>query len=156
MNIKIFSFGKLDNSSYGSEIERYFRMMKPWCNLENYTLKSKNISSVDQKEQQLFLEGEMLRKKWPDRSFICSMAEEGKLMTTLEFATWLEKTSHTHGSVSFNFGSAYGLSESVKKDSDMLLSLSPMTMPFKLSRLVFAEQLYRALALMNHHPYHKD
>lgn len=156
MNIKILSFGKIDKSSYGDDIERYLKMAKPWSSVESVVLKSRNVSSEEQKERVLEAEGEMLRKKWPNRSFVCSLAEEGKLMTTLEFAEWLEKISKEYTSIVFNFGSAYGLHSTVKDDSDMLLSLSPMTMPFKLSRLVFVEQLYRALAVMNRHPYHKD
>jgi 23S rRNA (pseudouridine1915-N3)-methyltransferase len=56
--------------------------------------------------------------------------------------------------VAFVVGGAYGLSEQVRERADLLLSLSPMTFPHQLVRVLFAEQLYRALAILKGSPYH--
>ena len=156
MGIKIISFGKIDKSSYGDDINRYLKMMKPWCKVESNTLKGKTIANASQKESLLQQEAMQLQKGVTSSTVVCSLAEEGKTMTTLEFSNWITEQLETRGSIQFNFGSAYGLDENLKSESNLLLSLSPMTMPYKLARLVFFEQLYRALSLANNHPYHKE
>ena len=156
MAIKVFSFGKIDKKSYGDDIDRYIKMMQPWSKTEMVTLKGKTIGSSAQKDALLAQEAQQLLKGIRPSTTICSLAEEGTTMTTEAFAQWLGVQLSTQGDIRFLIGSAYGLDEELKKNSDLLLSLLPMTMPYKLARLVFVEQLYRALSVLQNHPYHKE
>ena len=156
MPIKVVSFGKIDKGSFEPEISRYLKMMRSWGKVDSITLKGKTIQNASLKESLLKQEALQLGKSTTSSTIICSLSEEGKMMTTEQFSQWLATSLQRSGSVQFNIGSAYGLCEDLKEQSDVLLSLSPMTMPYKLARLVFFEQLYRALSLANNHPYHKE
>jgi 23S rRNA (pseudouridine1915-N3)-methyltransferase len=74
----------------------------------------------------------------------------------LKFAKWLERLTidQPHG-VTFIMGGDVGLDESLRDRADMLLSLSAMTLPHQLARVVLLEQIYRACTLMRNIPYHK-
>lgn len=100
-------------------------------------------------------EGEkILSTLLPGEVFV-ALDERGKSMTSVEFATQLGKwRDGGRQRVAFVVGGAYGLSEQVRERADLLLSLSPMTFPHQLVRVLFAEQLYRALAILKGSPYH--
>lgn len=82
--------------------------------------------------------------------------ERGQLCTTAElarrFTGWQMEGRH----VAFIIGGPDGLSETIKRDADFLWSLTPLTLPHALVRVVLAEQLYRAHSILKHHPYHRD
>ncbi|HAJ79150.1 MAG TPA: hypothetical protein DCO75_05205, partial [Fibrobacteres bacterium] len=82
-------------------------------------------------------------------------SEEGKLMESLRFATWIESFLTSHRSPVFNIGGAFGLSSNIKKECKEIISLSPLTLPHKLCMLVLIEQIYRAFTILHNHPYHK-
>ncbi len=77
-------------------------------------------------------------------------------MDSLIFAKWLERltTDQPHG-VTFVLGGDVGFDDSVRRRADSLLSLSAMTLPHQIARLVLLEQIYRACTLMRNIPYHK-
>ena len=82
--------------------------------------------------------------------------ERGRSMDSLKFAKWLERITidQPHG-VTFVVGGDVGLDESVRDKADMILSLSAMTLPHQMARVVLLEQIYRACTLMRNIPYHK-
>ncbi len=151
MNIKLLSFGKKGKVDFQDDLLRYKKMLSPWATLDFEYLKitmSGNGASVLEKEASL------LKKKWPSGTLVISMAEEGKMLTSHELSAWFQK-HESASNVVVNIGSAYGLAPSIKDESDLLLSLSPLTMPYKLCRLILTEQLYRAFTIAKGHPYHK-
>ncbi len=77
-------------------------------------------------------------------------------MDSLKFAKWLERLTidQPHG-VTFVVGGDVGLSDALRQRADLLLSLSAMTLPHQLARVVLLEQIYRACTLMRNVPYHK-
>jgi len=83
--------------------------------------------------------------------------ERGKEFRTAEFAGWLEKLSMIPGKrIVFVTGGPWGFSEEVIGLADFRLSLSKMTFPHQLVRLLFLEQLYRAFTIINREPYHHE
>lgn len=82
--------------------------------------------------------------------------ERGRSMDSLKFAKWLERITidQPHG-VTFVVGGDVGLDDSVRDKADLILSLSAMTLPHQLARVVLLEQIYRACTLMRNIPYHK-
>lgn len=77
--------------------------------------------------------------------------ERGRQMTSVEFSSELQK-----GSVTIIIGGAYGVNDELRRRANIMLSLSKMVMPHQIVRLVLIEQIYRAQAIANHHPYHHE
>ncbi len=155
IKIKVISFGRSKKDTYSAEVERFTKMCRSWAKVEFVTLKSVDAGN-ESVEAALRKESLLLEKQWSSNATIVSLGEEGKMMTSAQFASFISSVENSGKELVFNIGSAYGLSQDVKKKSDTLLSLSPMTFPYKLCRLIFAEQIYRALAICNNHPYHKE
>jgi 23S rRNA (pseudouridine1915-N3)-methyltransferase len=90
------------------------------------------------------------------RGFTVVLDERGRSMDSLKFAKWLERLTmeQPHG-VTFVLGGDVGLDDSVRERADLLLSLSAMTLPHQLARVVLLEQIYRACTLIRNIPYHK-
>jgi len=92
----------------------------------------------------------------PPRGFTVILDERGQAMDSLKFAQWLERLTidQPHG-VNFVMGGDAGLDDAVKQRAQKLLSLSAMTLPHQLARVLLLEQIYRACTLMRHIPYHR-
>jgi 23S rRNA (pseudouridine1915-N3)-methyltransferase len=91
----------------------------------------------------------------PGGSVTIALDERGKLLTTLQFSKHLETWMRQGRGVCFVIGGADGLDEAFKGSADLVLALSPLTLPHALVRVVLAEQLYRAASLIRNHPYHR-
>ena len=91
----------------------------------------------------------------PVDCFTVALDERGKPVTTVELARLLQDWMRTGRDVAFLIGGADGLDQRVKQDAALTLSLSSMTLPHQLVRVLLAEQLYRALSLLRNHPYHR-
>jgi len=85
-----------------------------------------------------------------------ALDERGKTMTTRDLAGRIEGWQMEGRDVAFVIGGADGLADSVKRDADVMWSLSALTLPHGLVRVVLAEQLYRAYSLLRNHPYHRE
>jgi len=92
----------------------------------------------------------------PDRGTVVVLDERGQTFDSLKFARWLERLTidSPHG-IHFVVGGDVGLDETIKRRADVLLSLSPMTLPHQIARVVLLEQIYRASTLMRNIRYHK-
>ncbi|MFZ2492558.1 MAG: 23S rRNA (pseudouridine(1915)-N(3))-methyltransferase RlmH [Thermoanaerobaculia bacterium] len=92
----------------------------------------------------------------PDRGYTIVLDERGQSFDSVKFARRLERLTidSPHG-INFVLGGDVGLDPSVKRRADMLLSLSAMTLPHQIARVVLVEQIYRACTLMRNIPYHK-
>jgi 23S rRNA (pseudouridine1915-N3)-methyltransferase len=90
------------------------------------------------------------------RDFLVALDERGKSVTTLQLAEKFTSWLGGGRDVSLTIGGADGLHESVKQRADWMWSLSPLTLPHGMVRLLLAEQLYRAWTVINNHPYHRE
>jgi 23S rRNA (pseudouridine1915-N3)-methyltransferase len=92
----------------------------------------------------------------PDRGHTVVLDERGRTFDSLKFAKWIERLTidQPHG-VNFVVGGDPGFDDSVRARADTLLSLSPMTLPHQLARVILMEQIYRACTLMRNIAYHK-
>ena len=102
-------------------------------------------------------EGKEILKNIDASDRLILLDENGKNFTSREFAGFVEKqmVSGTRRLV-FVIGGAWGFSDDVYGRANYKISLSPMTFSHQIVRLIFAEQLYRALTILNHEPYHHD
>ena len=81
--------------------------------------------------------------------------ERGKSLTSSEFAEWMQKQREAARDVAFIIGGAFGVNDDLRRRAKQLLALAPWTLPHEMSRLVLAEQLYRAGTIRKGEPYHK-
>jgi 23S rRNA (pseudouridine1915-N3)-methyltransferase len=114
---------------------------------------TKNLSFEQVKEK----EGESVLKSLQSGDYIVLLDERGKEFSSLQFAEYLEKKMHTVPKrLVFVIGGPYGFSRKVYEIAQEKISLSKMTFSHQLIRLIFVEQLYRAMTILNNEPYHHE
>jgi 23S rRNA (pseudouridine1915-N3)-methyltransferase len=101
-------------------------------------------------------EGERVLAAIPAGSYKVALDERGVRLDTMELARRIAAWRTAGRDIAFVIGGADGLSENVKKCADLAWSLSPLTLPHGLARVVLAEQLYRAVSILHNHPYHRE
>ena len=106
--------------------------------------------------QNKYKEAQLLLAATPKRSVCIALDESGKQYATRDFAQALQNWQLDGEDVTFYIGGADGLDETLLKRCVMRLSLSKMTLPHQIARVIFTEQCYRAFSLLNNHPYHRD
>ena len=101
-------------------------------------------------------EADVLLRRRPGDLAACALTREGRAMDSGAFADWLgELRTYALPGAAFLVGGAFGLHERVLARCERRLSLSPMTLPHEMARLVLAEQIYRAGTILRGEPYHK-
>ncbi len=109
-----------------------------------------------EKKEAVRKEGEFLLAKLRRGSYIVALTEDGKSHDSRQFSKWLEVMGlQGRSDITFVIGGAAGLSREILDKADARLSLSAMTFPHQLARLVLVEQIYRAFTLIKGEPYHK-
>ena len=108
-------------------------------------------------EQQKTQEGAILLGEIDKSDYVVLLDEHGKEFTSIEFSRYIEKkmTTVTKRLV-FVVGGPYGFSNDVKERANEKISLSKMTFSHEMIRLIFTEQLYRAMTIINNEPYHHE
>jgi len=101
------------------------------------------------------IEGERLRSGLPAGCLVVALDERGKVHCTEAFARLISGWAQEGRDVVFLIGGAEGLDPALKQSAHLMLSLSAMTLPHQLVRVLLAEQLYRAVSLLRNHPYHR-
>ena len=107
-------------------------------------------------EQLKKIEEEKINISIANNSLVIALDEKGKLKNSreisIELQTWIDNQQH----VSILIGGADGLNSSIKNKADEIWSLSKMTLPHNLVRIIIIEQIYRAWSIINRHPYHRE
>lgn len=134
---------------YGGRIQKYF----PWEIIE--TTDVKHISDVNAMVKS---EGERLLKAILPGDHLILLDEKGKQHTSLGFSDGVRRIidSGSARRIVFVIAGAYGASEELKKRANDIWSLSGLTFPHQLVRLILAEQIYRAFSIMRNEPYHHE
>jgi len=105
---------------------------------------------------QVAAEGESMLRRAPKGARVVALDERGKAFTTRELAGRLDAWLHEGRDLALLIGGPDGLAPGCRAAADLEWSLSPLTLPHGLARIVVAEQLYRAWSLLAGHPYHRD
>ena len=108
-------------------------------------------------EQQKTQEGAILLGEIDKSDYVVLLDEHGKEFTSIEFSRYIEKKMTTVSKrLVFVVGGPYGFSNEVKERANEKISLSKMTFSHEMIRLIFTEQLYRAMTIINNEPYHHE
>lgn len=131
------------------------KVKKGWIRegLEVYRQRLPELDIVELKDSHPAKEGDQMLTQVKDRDRLIALTEEGQCYDSAKFAQLISRAES--GSLVFAIGSAEGLSPAVKQSADRSLSLSPMTFPHEIARLLLLEQLYRAKAILQGSNYHK-
>jgi 23S rRNA (pseudouridine1915-N3)-methyltransferase len=153
MKITIISLGKFDKPFYIQYFENYKKRLKWQVDLIELDLKnSNNLEPQKIKDQ----EAKLIEKHLKNFSKIIALDENGKQFSSIELAKNLENIGLEGSSnIAFIIGGAFGLSQDIKKKADILMSLSKLTFPHLMVRIILIEQIYRASTIIYNHPYHK-
>ena len=153
LSITILGFGS-KKEMLNEEIERYRKLLDPYAKISLILLKSPS-GSFRSRSDLLRREEKQMYDKWPKHSYPVALSEEGKVFDSISFSQWLSAREMSGVPLLFNIGDAYGLSPAVKKKCREVISLSSLTLPYRLCHVLLVEQIYRAFTILKGHPYHK-
>jgi 23S rRNA (pseudouridine1915-N3)-methyltransferase len=159
MKIKIACVGKVKDGFYRDAVAEYAKRLSRFCALEIAEVadeKAPETLSPAEEAQVMEREGEKLLSRISPGEFVVCLAINGKRFTSEAFASQLQSVFDRSAScITFVIGGSLGLSPAVMHRADLLLSVSDMTLPHGLCRVVLLEQVYRAFKINAHEPYHK-
>lgn len=154
LKINIIVINKTDSSWLREGIEIYMERLKRYLKVEMKEIEI-HSQSKKSKEDVLAEEASKMMNLIKSSDYVVLLDENGKTFSSEGFATWLNKKFvSVHGDIVFIIGGPYGFHASVKARSSELLSLSAMTFTHQMVRLIFSEQLYRAMTILKNEPYH--
>lgn len=157
MKIALIVIGKTDAGYFVEAINEYKNRLVHYIPFEMVVIpdikNAKNLSESQQKEK----EGELILKTLQAGDYLVLLDEKGKEFTSMQFSAYIEKKMHTVSKrLVFVVGGPYGFSEAVYKAAGEKISLSKMTFSHQMIRLIFVEQIYRAMTILNNEPYHHE
>ncbi len=136
--------------------DAYAQRMPRVSRIELIEIKPAVRAGAGPAKQWLAAEAERIRAALPKRCFTVVLDARGKPATTADIARRIERWRQDGRDVAFVIGGADGTASALQQDADFLLSLSALTLPHGLCRVLLAEQLYRAVSLLAGHPYHRE
>ena len=157
MNLAIIAVGKLRESYFRAGMDEYLMRINRFLPIEQIEVPTGTGEETNGKGKGALLkEAAAIEKYLPQGGRAVCLDPAGRPMTTEEFSKWLQEAMNASvPRISFIVGGAWGLAPDLVKNAHLSLSLSPMTFPHELARLMLAEQIYRALTLWKGLPYHK-
>jgi len=145
--IKLICVGRLKEPHYQAAAAEYMKRLSRYGRTETAEIREctdKNPEVAKRKEAELILE------RIPQSSYVVALDRSGRQRTSEEFSKLLKMEN-----VAFIIGGPVGLSQEVLDESDAVLSLSELTFPHQLARILLLEQIYRAATILEGGPYHK-
>jgi 23S rRNA (pseudouridine1915-N3)-methyltransferase len=146
LKLKVISIGKDRSGLFAPGVAEYADR------LQHYT-KPQLIELPESKS--LAAEGDATLAKLSDRDVLIALDERGKELSSVELSQWVGRQQQNARDLAFAIGGDEGLAPAVREKAQLVLSLSKLTLPHRLARLVLLEQLYRAFTLLRGEPYHK-
>mgnify|MGYP003295020957 FL=1 len=159
MNVQIIALGKLKEKYLTDAVKEYEKRISAFAKFSITELEPERIlenPSESEIAAALEAEAEKITAKIPQNSLVIAMCIEGKQLSSEGFAKKINEAGISGKSnVVFVIGSSHGLSERIKKSAALRMSMSEMTFPHQLMRVVLLEQIYRSYRIMMGEPYHK-
>lgn len=154
MNIKIIALGKLKESYWREAEAEYLKRLRPYAKIELVEIPEIPFRLEHDRERVTKQEAKTVLKKLAPDDIVIALDEHGKEFSSLQFAEFLRIKS-THGErLVFIIGGSLGLHESVRKRAVHTISLSQLTFPHQMARVILLEQLYRAGTIQSGKQYH--
>jgi 23S rRNA (pseudouridine1915-N3)-methyltransferase len=135
--------------------EEYAKRMPAECRMQLREIKPVERSSSRTAETVMAMERSRIEAVFPKGGRVIALDEHGLDLTTMQLSQHLSQWQQQGGDVTFVIGGADGLDATLKKNADMLIRISSLTLPHAMVRVLLAEQLYRAWSITQNHPYHR-
>ena len=149
MKYNIYAIGNMRRSP---EAEIFLKYSKRIKNIEFFEY----VSNFDEKNKKINDESKKLLSMIKNNGKKILLDEKGKIFSSFEFSKLISDwRNHGHNIINFLIGGADGVNENISTNVDLTISLSNMTFPHMLARIVLVEQIYRSETIINNHPYHK-
>ena len=158
INVKLIALGNLKEGYLREAFSEYSKRLGGLCRFEMIELKEHKLpDSPSEAEIAVALEeeGKRILTLLSPRAYKIALCVEGKQFSSEEFAKKIDTAAAERGELIFIIGSSFGLSDKVKAACDLRLSISEMTFPHQLMRVVMTEAIYRALNILKGTKYHK-
>ena len=159
LKIKIICVGKLKERFYTEAANEYTKRLERYCNIETIELPEARLPenpSDAQIQDALLKESTAIEKHLEPTAMRVALCIEGKQIDSPNLSEFIKNTTANGTSrLSFIIGGSIGLHNNIKSNADMLLSMSKMTFPHHLARIMLLEQLYRAFNIIEGGKYHK-
>ena len=158
-DITLIAMGKLKEKFYLSAAAEYEKRLKGYCQFHLVELPEYRLPedpSPAEISAGLEKEADLILSRIPKGAWFCVLTPEGKLLSSEALADKIRDVKLSgKGSACFLIGSSFGMAQRIKDRADLKLSMSPMTFPHHLARVMVLEQLYRAEAIQAGSKYHK-
>jgi len=158
MKITIIAVGKIKEKYLVEGIKEYSKRLSKYTKLEIIEIPDEHApENLSKKELDIIKdkEGKKIESRIKD-SYVIALAIKGVMFTSPELANKIEDIKTYNSShITFIIGGSLGLSNSVLRKANLLMSFSEMTFPHQLMRLILLEQIYRSFRINNNEPYHK-
>jgi 23S rRNA (pseudouridine1915-N3)-methyltransferase len=159
MKINIIAVGKIKERYLKEGIVEYSKRLSRYCGLQIIEVADEpapeNLGAA-QEEQVKSREASRVLDKVRDGDYLIALDVKGEKKSSEEFAAVLKKCMVSgNSSITFVIGGSLGLAPEIVRKADLKLSLSDMTFPHQLTRLILLEQIYRAFKIISGEPYHK-
>lgn len=151
MKISVVSVGKDKAGLFAAGVDEYVSRLKHYAPTALVELKPSGHSGEAAKTD----EAKAIIERLQDRDVLVALDETGKQLSSRELASWVAQQQVSGLNLVFAIGGDEGLAEEVRRKARLTLSLSRLTLPHRLARLVLLEQLYRAFTIIKGEPYHK-
>ena len=158
VQITLITVGTLKESYLADAVSEYKKRLSQFARVDEINIKEERIRNEDDQseiERALSAEGEKIISSIPKDSAKIALCVEGKEYDSPTLASLIGKLSDERGKITLIIGSSHGLSESVKRECSIRLSVSQMTFPHQLMRVILYEALYRSFTILAGKKYHK-
>lgn len=157
MIIKVIAVSKIKEPYIIEGINEYLKRLSGLCTLKIKEVEAQKIKPTVQLDQIKAIEAQKISQLIAKDSYTVALDENGKQFSSLKLAELIDFTITNSGKTEINFiiGGANGLSSEIINKADLVWSLSKLTFPHQLVRLILLEQLYRAFKINVNEPYHK-
>ena len=158
LSVKIVVVGNLKEEFFRAAEAEYLKRLGGFCKIEVIQLKEERVPekpSAGEIKTVLSKEAKAILAAVPQKSYKIAMCVEGKQFSSEELAAQIDRVTSTHGEICFIIGSSHGLSDTVKSACDLRLSVSKLTFPHQLMRVILAEAVYRCMTIIKGTKYHK-
>jgi 23S rRNA (pseudouridine1915-N3)-methyltransferase len=155
MQLIIAAVGHKMPSWIETGFQEYAKRMPPECKLVLKEIKPIDRANNKNAEAVMAQERTRIEAVLPKGGRMIALDERGQDLTTMQMSQLLTQWQQQGGDVTFVIGGADGLDVDLKKNADMLIRISSLTLPHGLVRVLLAEQLYRAWSITQNHPYHR-
>jgi 23S rRNA (pseudouridine1915-N3)-methyltransferase len=158
IQLTLISVGTLKEAYLKDAVSEYKKRLSQYARVDEINIKEEAIKNEDDSaeiKRALDAEAEKIIAAMPKDAYKIALCVEGKQFTSPELAKIISDASDSSGKIALVIGSSHGLSERVKSECKLRLSVSKLTFPHQLMRVILTEALYRSFTIIAGKRYHK-